>query len=149
MPTPVGHGLVGLAIARRMGVRSRAGLMAAALAASLPDIDIIYSQVLHRDPWKLHRKTTHTPGFAVTAGMIAGFAGLVSESTDGERDLIVDAMTGAAVIGSHVVLDRLKLPVYVTTRKGGEGRIRNEAINMLLDLVMFGSVAGMLWPRDR
>jgi hypothetical protein len=140
---------VGLAIARRLGVRSHRGLLAAALAASLPDIDIIYSQVLHRDPWKLHRKATHTPGFTLTAGMVAGFAGIVgSESVEGDRDVVMDAMTGAAVIGSHVVLDRLKLPVYVTTRKGGKNRIRNETINMLLDLVMFGTVAWMLWPRE-
>jgi hypothetical protein len=150
MPTPVGHGLVGLAIARRLGVRSRQGLLAAALAASLPDIDIIYSQLRHRDPWKLHRKATHTPGFALTAGMVAGFAGIVgNDSLDGDRDLVMDAMTGAAVIGSHVVLDRLKLPVYMTTKKGGKNRIRNETVNMLLDLAMFGTVAWMIWPREK
>lgn len=149
MPTPVGHGLVGLAIARRMGVRSPKGLLAAALAASVPDLDIIYSQLRHRDPWKLHRKATHTPEFALAAGMVAGFAGVVgSEGVAGERDLVMDAMTGAAVIGSHVVLDRLKLPVYVTTRKGGKNRIRNETANMLLDVVMFGFVAWLLWPRE-
>jgi hypothetical protein len=139
-----------MTIARRFGVRSPAGLIAAALAASVPDLDIIYSQVRHRDPWKLHRKTTHTPEFALTAGMVAGFAGLVgSEGVEGERDLVMDAMTGAAVIGSHVVLDRLKLPVYVTTRKGGKHRVRNETMNMLLDFVMFGSLAWVFWPRDR
>ena len=95
-------------VARRLGVRSRLGLAVAAIAASLPDIDIPLGLVLHGDPWKLHRGATHTANFALTAGAIAGFAGLVSTgNVDGERDLIADSIAGAAVIGSHIVLDRL------------------------------------------
>ena len=41
MATPVGHTLIGLAVARRLGVRSPLGMVAAAIGASLPDADVI------------------------------------------------------------------------------------------------------------
>ncbi len=148
MATPLGHGLVGLLIARRMGVQSPGQLFVAALAASLPDIDIIVGQMLHRDPWRLHRKVTHRPAFAITAGMVAGFGGLFrGGGVDGDRDLVVDALTGAAIVGSHVVLDGIKLPFYVPTKPGARGRVKNEALNMLIDLLVFGAPVILSWPR--
>ena len=61
---PFGHAAVGMLVARRLGVRSRLGLAVAAIAASLPDIDIPLGLVLQGDPWKLHRGATHTANFA-------------------------------------------------------------------------------------
>jgi len=111
MASPIGHGLIGMMVARRMGVRSKAGLAAAAVAGSLPDVDIIVGKLVHDDPWKIHRQGTHTMNFAVTAGALAGLAGIVrSESIEGERDLLMDALIGAAVVGSHVVLDKVPIP---------------------------------------
>lgn len=148
MATPVGHTLIGLAVARRLGVRSPLGMVAAAVGASLPDADMIAGMALHGDPWKLHRKATHTPGFALSAGMLAGFAGLVSAgNAEGERDLIADAFTGAAIVGSHIVLDRFKIPPYRYTKAGAPSRLRNEAINWTLDLFVYGPIAWLLWPR--
>lgn len=150
MATPVGHTLIGLAVARRLGVRSPLGMVAAAIGASLPDADVIAGMALHRDPWKLHKKATHTTGFALSAGMLAGFAGLVSAgNAEGERDLIVDSYTGAAIVGSHLVLDRFKIPpyVYAETGAGARARLRNEAINWTLDLIIYGPIAWLLWPR--
>lgn len=148
MATPVGHTLIGLALARRLGVRSPLGMVAAAIGASLPDADVIAGMALHRDPWKLHKKATHTTGFALSAGMLAGFAGLVSAgNAEGERDLIVDSYTGAAIVGSHLLLDRFKIPPYVYTKPGAPSRLRNEAINWTLDLLVYGPIAWLLWPR--
>ena len=151
MATPVGHTLAALAIARRLGVRSPGGLIAAALAANVPDLDFIPGIVLQRNPYRFHRKVTHTPGFTMTAGMLAGFAGIVSAgNAEGERDLIADALTGAAIMTSHVLLDTTKLPPYRISKHGTPWRrvVRNETLNLLMDVVVFGYLAWQLWPRE-
>src|SRR5581483_9140372 len=99
--TPIGHTLLGVALARRLGVRSPLGLAAATVASSLPDADVIAGAVLHRDPWRLHRQGTHTLEFALTAGALAGFGGLISAgNADGHRDLVRDALLGALLVAS-------------------------------------------------
>lgn len=149
MSTPIGHTVIGIAIARRLGVQSQLGLLSTVVAASLPDSDVIASLALHRDPWKLHRKGTHTFGFALSTGMLAGFAGLVSAgNAEGERDLVADAMTGAIIVGSHIVLDKLPFPYLPTKKKLPRGtRIRNAAGNWLLDAAVYGFIAWKIWPR--
>jgi len=150
MSTPVGHTLVGLALARRLGVSSPVGLGAAIVAASLPDVDVIAGVAVHGDPWKLHRKGTHTPGFALSTGMLAGFAGIVSAgSAEGERDLVADALTGAILVGSHLVLDKLPIP-YLKIRKGAPRGVilRRSAMNWAIDLVVYGLVASTLSRRN-
>ncbi len=149
MSSPIGHTLIGIALARRMGVSSPLGLTAAVVAASLPDVDVIAGVALHRDPWKLHRKGTHTLGFAVGTGMLAGFAGILSAgSAEGERDLIADALSGAIIVGSHLVLDKLPFP-YLPIRKGAPFAtvLRNSTINWALDAIVYGAIARALWPR--
>jgi hypothetical protein len=119
-------------------------MFAAALGGCLPDIDLAISHLLHGDPWKLHRKATHTPGFVVGAGMLAGFAGFLGAgSVDGERDRVADALTGAAIVGSHLLLDQRVLP-YVSTPKGGRGRVRNECVNIAIDLLVYAPMAWLL-----
>ena len=150
MSTPLGHSLAGIALARRLGVRSRGGLAAATVAASLPDADVIAGLVLHRDAWRLHRQGTHTAGFALTAGILAGFAGLITAgSAEGERDLIADALTGAVLVGSHIVLDRLPLP-YAPLRRGMTRRraVRNACLNWTLDAAVFGTLAWLARPPE-
>ena len=150
MSTPVGHTLIGLTLARRLGVRSPLGMATSVVAASFPDIDVIAGIALHRDPWRLHRQHTHTFGFALSSGMVAGFAGLISAgSADGDRDLIADSLAGAVLVASHVVLDKLPFP-YMPVKKGMPRDIsrRNSAINWLLDAAIFGAVAWKFWPRD-
>ena len=150
MSTPAGHTLLGLALARRLGVRSPLGLSAAVIACSLPDADIIAGAILHGDPWRIHRKVSHTFGFTMTAGMLAGLAGLVSRgSNDGGRDLVADALVGAALVSSHVVLDRLPFPYRVTKRGSRPVRIAGVSLtNWLLDIVVYGTLAWKLWPRS-
>ncbi len=88
----------------------------------------------------------------MTAGMLAGFAGIVSAgSAEGERDLARDALTGAAIMTSHILLDRTPIPPYFrsnsTTPLGR--RIRNEIVNVLIDTVVYGYIAWRLWPREQ
>jgi hypothetical protein len=142
--------LIGLAIARRMGVRSSPGMVATVVGASLPDVDVLAGLALHRDPWKLHRKGTHTFGFALSAGMLAGFAGLVSAgNAEGERDLVADAMTGAVIVASHIVLDKVPFPYLPTKERLPRGvRLANTAANWVLDAAVWGYVAWRIWPRE-
>ena len=146
MAVPFGHAFVGMAVARRLGVRSRAGLAAAALAGNLPDIDIPLSFLLHGDAWKMHRTWTHTVSFALAAGALAGIAGVVrAESVEGERDLIADTLTGVAIVGSHLVLD--KIP-YLPEVPIGPSAAGLRLVNWLLDAIQWGAVAWLIWPRS-
>jgi hypothetical protein len=142
---------MGITLARRMGVSSPIGLASTVVGASLPDIDVLVSLALHRDPWKLHRKGTHTLGFATTAGMLAGFTGLVSAgNAEGERDLVADALTGAIIIASHVIMDNTPFPYLPTKKKmPRNARIRNVVGNWLLDAAVYGYIAYRFRPRAR
>ena len=150
MSTPAGHSLVGIALARRLGVKSQIGLAAAVIAASLPDADVIAGVVLHGDPWRIHRRGTHTFGFAVAAGAIAGFVGLITRGTyEGDRDLVADAILGALLVSSHIVLDDLPLPYRSNVRGAAGTRIAGvRVVNWLLDAVVYGALAWKLWPRE-
>jgi membrane-bound metal-dependent hydrolase YbcI (DUF457 family) len=146
--TPVGHTLIGVALARRLGVRSPLGLAAAVVGASLPDVDVLPGLLL-RDPWRFHRKATHTAGFTMTAGMLAGI--LSASSAEGERDLVADALTGAVITTSHVLLDRMIIPPYLNTKPGTPllKFIRNGMLNCAIDAAFYGFIAWRLWPRER
>jgi membrane-bound metal-dependent hydrolase YbcI (DUF457 family) len=146
LAAPFGHAFIGMAIARRLGVRSRTGLAAAVVAGNLPDFDIPLSWLIHGDGWKAHRTWTHTATFALSAGALAGLAGLVrAESVEGERDLIADTMMGAAIVGSHLVLDAIpylpEVPIGPST-----GGLR--WVNWALDALQWGAVAWLIWPKD-
>jgi hypothetical protein len=150
MASPIGHTLFGLALARRLGVRSPVGMATSVVAASLPDVDVIAGMALHRDPWKLHRQHTHTLGFALSSGMVCGFAGIVSAgSAEGERDLVADALAGAVLVGSHVALDKIRFP-YLSVKRGMPMgvKVRNTLYNLAFDTIFYGAIAWKLWPRD-
>jgi membrane-bound metal-dependent hydrolase YbcI (DUF457 family) len=149
MATPIGHALAGATIARRLGVRSPVGLAAAVVAAGLPDFDVVAGLVAHGDAWILHKQGTHTLAFTTTAGLLAGLSGLISAgSAQRERDLVADALAGALIIGSHVVLDRAPLP-YLDVPKRGPWRpvLVKSAFNWLLDGLVYGALAYRFWPR--
>ena len=151
MATPIGHALAGATIARRLGVMSPFGLLAAIVAAGLPDLDVVAGVVAHGDAWKLHKKGTHTLAFTTSVGMLAGCSGLLSAgSAKGERDLVADALAGALIVGSHVVLDHAPLP-YLDVPKRGPWRpiIAKSAFNWLLDAVVYGALAYRCWPRTK
>ncbi|MGZ3387070.1 MAG: metal-dependent hydrolase [Isosphaeraceae bacterium] len=111
MSTPIGHVIVGLALARRFGLRSPLSLGTAVIAANLADSDILFGILLHGDPWKLHRHRTHTPAFALGAGAILGVVGFSSvRGGTVKRDVLANALAGAAIAGSHLVLDSVSRP---------------------------------------
>ncbi len=145
MAAPFGHAFVGMAIARRLGVQSRTGLAVAAMAGNLPDVDIPLGWLVHGDPWKMHRGWTHTASFALTLGALAGLAGIVrAESIEGERDLIADTLTGAAIVGSHLILD--KIPYLPDVPVGpAVGGLR--LVNWVFDAIEWGVVAWAIWPK--
>jgi membrane-bound metal-dependent hydrolase YbcI (DUF457 family) len=146
MASPIGHGLVGVAIARRFGVRSKLALGITALAASLPDVDIIAGLLLYGDRQRLHRKGTHTLNFALTAGALAGLTGILrAESIEGERDLLADAIVGASIVGSHVALDAVPIPEI----RIGPAFLDMSLANWLIDAVVWGGVAWTVWPKER
>ena len=137
-------------LARRLGVRSPLWLGAAGIAANTPDFDVALGLALHRDPWRLHRQGTHTYGFGLTAGALAGIAGIVGAGSEGgERDLILDALTGAVVVGSHVLLDNVSWFPYVKAKKGM--RLQRlfgvQLVNWAIDAAVYGVAVWKLWPR--
>jgi LexA-binding, inner membrane-associated putative hydrolase len=144
MAAPFGHAFVGMAVARRLGVRSPRGLTAAGLAGNLPDIDIPLGLLLHGDAWKIHRTWTHTAAFSLAAGAAMGVAGAFRDgSTNTERDAVADAITGAVIVGSHLLLD--KVP-YVPDLPGPKTLTLPWA-NWLIDAVEWGAVAWLIWPK--
>ena len=151
MATPVGHALVGVLLARRLGIRSPRGMVAAVIASGVPDLDVPLSMLLHRDPWKLHKNKkhgSHSLGFALTAGMIAGLSGIISRGAgDGERDAVADALAGAVIVGSHLVLDKAPLPYFALRKAKSKRRaVAITAWNWALDAIVYGFITAKLWP---
>jgi membrane-bound metal-dependent hydrolase YbcI (DUF457 family) len=152
MATPVGHAIAGLTLGRRLGLTSPPAMAAAVVAAGLPDLDVPAGILLRRDPWKLHkvRGGTHTLGFALASGMLAGFVGLVSAgAAEGERDLVADALAGSLLVSSHLVMDRAPLP-YFDVKKSHSTReaLRKSAWNWAVDALVYGALAWRFWPRS-
>jgi hypothetical protein len=152
--TPIGHTIIGLALARRLGARSTLSLGTAIIVANLADIDIALGFLLRRDPWQLHRRGTHTLGFLLGVGGLAGAAGLVSAgSPEAKRHLLADASRGAIIAASHVVLDALPRP-RLSTWPCMPRQLRRQVAGMsvaswLLDLIGCGTIAWAIRPRAR
>jgi len=152
--TPIGHAIVGLALARRFGVQSPLSLGTAVVVANLADADIILGILLHRDPWKLHRRRTHTPAFALSAGALLGAVGVIRVDRGVvRRSLFADALTGAIVACSHLVLDRLSRP-QLGAKPYTPRPLRKQVAGMsiaswLVDVVGCGAIAWAIWPKVR
>lgn len=143
MSTPVGHTLVGLTLARRLGVTSPLSLAATVVAASLPDADVLAGLALHGDAWKLHRKATHTLPFTVAVGFAAGVAGVIRvHRPDGRRDVIADGLAGALLVTSHLVMDRTPFPYFPTKKTTPKHLLmKHHRRNWTVDGAVFGYVA--------
>ena len=174
MPTPIGHALVGVAIAwsaeaiRRTPVRLPARSTVAAACAGLavvPDLDLLYPPV--------HRMMTHSVIALVLAGVIAG---AVMQRGDRGAAWRVGILCGLAY-ASHLLLDWLggdtKIPagvqllwpfsdrwfisswgIFRPTDLGGfftAPIIRSNALTVLRELLVLGpvAVATFFWRRRR
>jgi len=154
LSTPIGHTIIGLALARRLGATSPLSLGTTIIVANVADVDIALGILLRRDPWKLHRRGTHTLGFLLGAGALAGTAGLISAgSREVKRDLFADALRGAIIAASHVVLDALPRPrlsswpcIPCPLRRQVAGM---SVASWLLDVVLCATIASTIWPRAR
>ena len=85
----------------------------------------------------------HTLGFAATAGAIAGLAGLITTRRTGEqRNPARDALAGAAVCASHVVLDEIWFPYPPLRWSRRLPRVAGAPLgNWLADLLIYGAIA--------
>lgn len=148
MSTPIGHTLVGVTIARRLGVRSRLALAASVVGASLPDGDVIAGTLLHGDAWDIHRKRAHTLSFAATAGALAGLAGLITTKRPGERRHVArDIAAAAVIVSSHVVLDEMWFPYPPVRWSRRFPKVAGASLaNWLADFVVYGLVAWRCSP---
>lgn len=103
MPSPVGHLLVGAAIAfaaepalrRRPMPSVKAAVIALAVLAALPDADLAYQRI--------HRAVTHSIGSTIVISIVAT---VVTGWVTGRRSYLFGLLCGLAW-GSHIVLDWL------------------------------------------
>ena len=102
MPSPIGHALAGLAVGwctirdrNAAGARDTTLLIACVLAATLPDLDLLYS------PW--HRLATHGIGTSVLIFIVVV---LVTGKVTGRGAWRVAAIVAVAHV-SHILLDWL------------------------------------------
>ena len=73
MATPLGHSIVGYALARAAGVRHPAALGVSIAAACLPDVDFLLGYVTQGDLLSLHHEViTHKPVFPLLVGAATG-----------------------------------------------------------------------------
>jgi len=114
MATSVAHGLIGIstycAMASVLPARYRLpvdykALLLAAVAANIPDLDMLVSLVFFSDHKMLHGGLTHSIAFA---GLVALLLWLVGRG----RTAPVIALTGFFLVLSHVLVDWLTGPQW-------------------------------------
>ncbi len=156
MATPVGHSIVGYTLARAAGVRSRTALAAAIGAASLPDVDFILGYMTNGDARSLHHEViTHKPAFSLLVGAATGAAAVAASLLLRRRlpapgEVLRPAALAAALVGSHVAMDKLPLP-YDTAQRwwGSAGQVvAAQGWNAVIDLAVYGTVAMVALGRN-
>ena len=103
MPTPIGHGLAGLAVAgvfRRSGDLSQVQVSTLAFLAAAPDLDLVLRLV---DGANHHRGPSHSLGAALVAGLAAWALRRLG------IDWLPGSLAAALAWASHVALDYLGL----------------------------------------
>ena len=155
MATPVGHSIVGYAIARAAGVESRTAFALAIGAASLPDVDFLAGYVQNGDVRSLHHEViTHKPIFPLIVGAATGAAviglSLLRGKRPNARDAVKPAALATALVGSHVAMDLLPLP-YDTMPASSVGPLEGaatQAWNAVIDLAAYGVLAMVSTERN-
>ncbi len=155
MATPLGHSIVGYTLARAAGVRQPAALGVAIVTASLPDVDFLLGYVTQGDVLSLHHEViTHKPVFPALVGASVGLAAaglaLLRGRTPRAREVLPPAALATALVGSHVLMDRLPLPYDVSgLRSAGFAEvIVSQAWNAVIDMAFYGTIAALLFERN-
>ena len=154
MATPLGHSIVGYAVARAAGVRSRRGFALAIGAANLPDVDFLAGYISNGDVESLHRSViTHRPVFPLMAGALTGAAAAGLSILRGRapraKDVLRPAALATALVGSHVIMDPLPLPYDDLPRTGGGPEVFvTQAWNAVIDMAIYGTLAVLALERN-
>ena len=155
MATPLGHSIVGYTVARAAGVTSPLAMALAVGAANLPDVDFLVGYVANGDVFSLHHEViTHKPPFPLIVGAGVGVLAAVGSIARGKRprlrDIARPAALSTALVGSHVVMDRLPVPYDNMPRKNASfwEAVASQAWNAVLDMTFYGSVAALLFERS-
>jgi hypothetical protein len=154
MATPVGHSIVGYTLARAAGVNSRGGLALAVGAASLPDVDFLLGYVTHGDFYSLHREViTHKPAFPLLIGLATGAVAALAALRQGRRprlrDVIRPVALATALVGSHVVMDRLPVPYTSEVARSNRSAelLALHGWNTVVDLMVYGALGALVLQR--
>jgi len=155
MATPVGHSIVGYAIARAAGVRSTQGLALSIGAANLPDVDLLMGYVANGDLFSLHHEViTHKRAFPLLVGAATGLAAtalsLLQRRRPRARDVLRPAALATALVGSHVVMDPLPLPYDDMAPRSGRlsDVAAGQAWNAVIDMAIYGTLAAIIFERN-
>jgi membrane-bound metal-dependent hydrolase YbcI (DUF457 family) len=105
MALPVGHSLVGLAIARKTNIHP----IFAVILANLPDIDFSFGLILGGGALAYHRGITHTPGFAAVIASMYFVYGKLFRVKNLEQKTFGVFM----IVLSHVIIDFDPLAEYM------------------------------------
>lgn len=153
MATPLGHSIVGYALARAAGVKSPVGLVAAIGVAALPDVDVFLSYLAKGDPFALHREMiTHKPVFPLLVGAATGLAAsLLRGGRPTRSDTLRPAALATMLVGSHIAMDPLPLPYDTMPLQSGSiwQGVATLAWNSVIDLAFYGALVMLVRGRGR
>jgi hypothetical protein len=155
MATPLGHSIVGYAVARAAGVKTPVGMGLAIGAASLPDIDLLLGYVANGDALSLHHELiTHKPAFPLIVGAATGLAAaglsLLRGQPPAPGRVLRPAALAAALVASHVVMDPLPLPYdNMPSRTSSVWEVvAAQAWNAVIDMAVYGPLAVLALERN-
>lgn len=148
MATPVGHSIIGYALARGAGVETRMGLALSVGLASLPDVDFLLGYVANGNLRSLHHETiTHRRIFPLLVGAGTGLAAaglaLLRGRPPTPREVLRPALLATVLVGSHLAMDPLPLPYHSASPQSDSiwQVVAVQAWNAVIDMAVYGGLA--------
>ena len=144
MATPVGHSIIGYALARVAGVETRTGLALSVGVASLPDIDFLLGYVANGNLRSLHHETiTHRRIFPLLVGAGTGLAAaglaLLRGRPPTPREVLRPALLAPLPLPYHTVSPQSDSVWQV---------VAVQAWNAVIDMAVYGGLAMAALGRD-